>query len=65
MDPVMVSLLTAAVTAGTAFGAVRSAMNGTVKRVQRIEERTDAIEVATTRIASNIAFIRGQLGMHE
>lgn len=65
MDPMLVTLTTAAVTAGAAFGAVRSAMNGTVKRVERIERRTDTIESAITRIAENVAFIRGQTGIKE
>lgn len=54
-------LVGGAVAAGAAFGGVRAGMNGTVKRVERIERRGERTEDAVSQIAVDVALIKGQL----
>ena len=61
MDPVLLALISAAASAGAAFGGVRKALNGTVKRVELVEHRTDRIETTVTQTAMDVAQIKGRL----
>ena len=61
MDPILLAVISAAASAGAAFGGVRKALNGTVARVERVERRTDSIEATVNRTAVDVAQIKGQL----
>lgn len=55
----LIPFLSAAFAGGAAWGAVKAALNGTAKRVERIETKVDSAAVALSDVSVRVARLEG------